>query len=132
MNVFENTFSLAASGMSAQTNRLQTVGENIANADTPGYQRKLVTFQAAYNPLSPDAPSRVETGRTILSDAPFDEIYAPYHPLADDRGIVQSSNVNIMTELADAGEAGRTYDANVSMFNQARRMYSAVLDLIRR
>ncbi|RZO66666.1 MAG: flagellar basal body rod protein FlgC [Parvularculaceae bacterium] len=132
MNVFENTFSLAASGMQAQTNRLQTVGENMANSDTPGYQRKLVTFQAAYNPLSPDAPTGVETGNTILSAAPFDEIYSPYHPLADERGIVQGSNVNIMTELADASEAGRTYEANVNMFQQAKRMYSAVLDLIRR
>lgn len=132
MNVFENTFSLAASGMQAQTNRLQMVGENMANADTPGYQRKLVTFQAAYNPMSADAPTRVETGDTILSSAPFDEVYSPYHPLADDRGIVQGSNVNIMTELSDASEAGRTYEANVSMFQQARRMYSAVLDLIKR
>ncbi len=132
MNVFENTFALAASGMDAQTSRLRTVGENIANADTPGYQRKLVTFQAAYAPMASDDPQTVEKGRTLLSDAPFDETYDPFHPLANEQGVVQGSNVSLMTELTDASEAGRTYEANLNMFQQARRMYSSVLDLIRR
>ena len=132
MNPFDSTMSLAASGMSAQSARLQTTGENLANADTPGYRRKVVTFEAAYGPGGMDGPQKVAAGDTILSDAPFEEMYAPYHPLADDRGMVAGSNVNIMTELADAGEAGRTYDANMSMFQQARRMYSSLLEMIRR
>ena len=132
MNVFDKTFSLAASGMTAQSARLQTVGENLANTDTPGYQRKVVTFETAYGAEGADGPQRVKAGDTILSQKPFSEIYSPYHPLADERGIVQGSNVNMMTELADASQAGRSYEANLSMFNQARRMYSSLLDLIRR
>ncbi|MEM6413906.1 MAG: flagellar basal body rod C-terminal domain-containing protein [Pseudomonadota bacterium] len=138
MNVFEKTFSLAASGMDAQTKRLQTVGENLANADTPGYRRKVVSFEASYGneglsgPGGADAPQLVKPGETILSNKPFSETYAPFHPLADERGILEGSNVNTMIELADASEAGRSYEANLSMFNQARRMYSSLLDLIRR
>ncbi|MEM1396859.1 MAG: flagellar basal body rod C-terminal domain-containing protein [Pseudomonadota bacterium] len=131
MNVFEKTIALAASGMDAQTTRLRTIGENLANTDTPGYQRKLVTFQAAYAPDAPDAPQLVEKSATFLSDEPFDEFYDPYHPLANEQGIVQGSNVSIMTELTDAGEADRSYEANLNVFQQARRMYSSVLDLIR-
>ncbi len=131
MNVFENTFAYASSGMNAQSTRLQTVGENIANADTPGYQRKMLTFDTQMDAMSGDGISRVTVGDTILSSAPFSETYSPFHPLADERGIVEGSNVNVMTELNDASEAGRTYEANVSMFQQARRMYSSVLDLIR-
>ena len=47
---------VSASGMTAQTLRLRTIAENIANADslgeTPGaqpYQRKLVTFKNILN-----------------------------------------------------------------------------------
>ncbi|MBI1393859.1 MAG: flagellar basal body rod protein FlgC [Alphaproteobacteria bacterium] len=132
MNVFEKTFALSASGMDAQTARLRTVGENIANSDTPGYRRKLVTFQTAYAPMSPDDPQLVKKGSTIVSSKPLDERYDPYHPLADEKGVVQGSNVSLMTELADASEAGRTYEANLNMFQTARRMYSSILDLIRR
>ena len=132
MNVFDTTFSLASSGMSAQSQRLQTVGENLANADTPGYQRKVVTFESVFEPAAGGEAQKVRAGETLLSDKPFEETFAPGHPLADERGIVTGSNVNMMTELADASEAGRTYEANVSMFQQARRMYSSLLDLIRR
>ena len=38
--------SIAASGMRAQADRLRHISENIANADTPGYRRKLVSFDA--------------------------------------------------------------------------------------
>ncbi len=37
--------SVATSGMKAQANRLRHVSENIANSDTPGYQRKTIAFQ---------------------------------------------------------------------------------------
>ena len=39
------SLGFAASGMQAQAGRLRTLSENIANADTPGYQRKTVSFQ---------------------------------------------------------------------------------------
>ena len=35
----------AASGMRAQAERLRLVAENIANADTPGYRRKVSSFE---------------------------------------------------------------------------------------
>ena len=41
MTDFSSTLSLSASGMKAQSMRLRHVSENIANADTPGFHRKL-------------------------------------------------------------------------------------------
>ena len=38
------SLSYAASGMEAQSARLRHVAENISNVDTPGYRRKLVSF----------------------------------------------------------------------------------------
>ncbi|MFT7039305.1 MAG: flagellar basal-body rod protein FlgC, partial [Paracoccaceae bacterium] len=39
------TMAAASSGMAAQSARLRLSSENIANVDTPGYRRKLVSFQ---------------------------------------------------------------------------------------
>ena len=39
------SMSFAASGMEAQAMRLRHVSENIANADTPGYHRKVISFK---------------------------------------------------------------------------------------
>ncbi len=120
----------AASGMRAQSVRLRLIGENVANADTPGFQRKQVSFERAV-----DARSGAETvrpSRVDLSEKPAREVYEPGHPLADDRGIVTFSNVDTLIEMADAREANRSYQANLSLFDQARRMYGATLDLLRR
>ena len=46
MSGFTPSLSIAASGMEAQAMRLRHVSENIANADTPGYRRKVVSFEA--------------------------------------------------------------------------------------
>lgn len=40
-----SALQLAASGMKAQSDRLRHLSENIANVDTPGYRRKLVSLR---------------------------------------------------------------------------------------
>lgn len=119
------TLSFSASGMEAQAMRLRHVSENIANADTPGYQRKTVAFRA-------DGEGRVETGPVRLSKTPLESIYAPGHPLADESGHYDGSNVDLVIEIADAREAQRSYEANLKMFDQARQMTQSLFDLLRR
>jgi flagellar basal-body rod protein FlgC len=58
MSLLSHILGLSASGMQAQSARLRHVSENIANADTPGYRRKLVPFQAAALPPTPSATAR--------------------------------------------------------------------------
>ncbi len=125
-----NTMKIAASGMRAQSYRLRLVGENVANADTPGYHRKTVSFVNEFDRAAGIA--RVRPGRVTLDQTAPRESYEPGHPLADSRGLVTLSNVNPLIEIADAREAQRSYQANLSIFDQARRMHSATLDLIRR
>ena len=45
MTDFLSALTYSASGMAAQADRLRHVSENIANVDTPGYHRKLISFQ---------------------------------------------------------------------------------------
>lgn len=121
--------SASASGMRAQGVRLRLVGENVANADTPGFHRKLVSFEAAVDART--GANTVQPGPVTLSPRQMRESYEPGHPLADARGIVSYSNVDTLIEIADAREAQRSYQANVTVFDQARRMYSSMLDLLR-
>ncbi|MDP5307135.1 flagellar basal body rod protein FlgC [Paracoccus spongiarum] len=121
---------LSASGMHAQSERLRRTAENIANTDTPGYRRKLVTFDEAVR--FGRRTGEVEASRTILDRSELPRIFDPSHPMADDEGYYLGSNVNLVIEIADSREAGRSYEANLKMFEQTRQMGASLLDLLRR
>ncbi|MBJ6371903.1 flagellar basal body rod protein FlgC [Sedimentitalea arenosa] len=129
MSDFSNSLAVSASALKAQAQRLRHVSENISNADTPGYRRKSVSFEAA---RGLDASREVSVGRVQLDRSDLDRIYDPSHPLADDTGHYEGSNVDLMIEIADAREAQRSYEANLKMFDQARQMSSSLMDLLRK
>ncbi len=122
-----NTMSASVSGMSAQAARLRLTSENIANADTPGYRRKLIPFEQVV-----DGAGAVRTGAVHLDTTNLERVYEPSHPMAGEDGYYEGSNVNLMIEIADAREAQRSYEANLRMFDQARQMKSSLLELLRR
>ena len=124
------SMTAASSGMTAQTARLRLVSENIANVDTPGYRRKLVTFTDQID--QPGEDRAVSAGRVYLDRADLERVYDPAHPLADANGYFDGSNVNLMVEIADAREAQRSYEANLRMFDQSKRMVGALFELMRR
>ena len=130
MSEFANSLSVTASGLKAQATRLRHVSENISNADTPGYRRKSVPFEATRD-LENDV-EHVRTGRVTLDRSELENISDPSHPLADASGHYEGSNVDLMIEIADAREAQRSYDANLKMFEQTRSMSSSLMDLLRR
>jgi len=129
MNEFSNALALSSSGLKAQATRLRHVSENIANADTPGYHRKAVSFEAVRGAGETTA---VEVGKTRLDKAELERIHDPSHPMADTTGYYNGSNVDLIIEIADAREAQRSYEANLKMFDQARQMSSSLMDLLRR
>ena len=121
-----SSLSFSASGMEAQAMRLRNVSENIANADTPGYHRKLVSFDQAMD------SGLVEVGPVRLDQRELERIFDPGHPLADATGYYDGSNVDLVIEIADAREAQRSYEANLRMFDQTRQMTQNLFDLLRR
>ena len=120
-----HSLSLSASGMEAQARRLRHSTENIANAVTPGYRRKTIDFRTAMDGL-------VRPGPVRLDPSDLERIHDPGHPLADETGHHQGSNVDMVVEIADAREAQRSYEANLRMFDQARQMTQGLIDLLRR
>ena len=125
-----NTLSLSSSGMKAQSTRLRHISENISNSDTPGYRRKTVAFEE--DNAHGNGPDKVKAGRMHLDRSDLKRIYEPSHPLADETGHYEGSNVNLLIELADAREAQRSYEANLKIFEQTRAMSSSLMDLLRR
>jgi flagellar basal-body rod protein FlgC len=126
MTDFTKTTEISAAGMRANAERLRVVSENLANADTPGYRRKVVNFEADGD------TGKVEVGRVKLDQRELTSIYDPGNPLADETGHYDGSNVELVSEIADAREAQRSYEANLNMFDQARQMTRGLLDLLRR
>lgn len=129
MNEFSNSLAVSASGLRAQTQRLQHISENIANADTPGYRRKTVSFTTQ---TGRDQAGLVTTSRVRLDPRELPLIFDPGHVLADETGHYQGSNVDLILEIADAREAQRSYEANLKLFDQARQMSASLMDLLRR
>jgi len=130
MNELQSSLRAASAGMQRQALRLRLTSENMANADTPGFQRKLAVFDAtelqgnnARNSVAP----KITLDRTDLT-----QVHDPSHPLADANGNYSGSNVNLLIEISDAREAQRSYEANLKMFEQARKMSSSLMDLLRR
>ena len=120
----------ATSGMDAQSTRIRIVSENIANADTPGFQRKTLSFRALVHDV--EDPCAVVASRVSLDDSDLERVFDPAHPLADAEGYYDGSNVSMIVEIADAREAQRSYEANLRMFDQSRRMLGSLFELLQR
>ncbi|WP_170761299.1 flagellar basal body rod protein FlgC [Ruegeria lacuscaerulensis] len=128
MSDFSHSLTASASALRAQAARLRHVSENISNADTPGYRRKTVPFEA----VEKDGQEMMLAGRVKLDRRELSRIHDPSHPMADDTGYYRGSNVDLMIEIADAREAQRSYEANLKMFDQTRQMSSSLMELLRK
>ena len=127
MDFLKATMQEAVSGMSLQSKRIGLTSENISNADTPGYRRKMLVPQAA-DPIS----DQFRTALIALDETPGELQFNPTHPMADGAGYITSSNVSLVIEMADMREANRIYEANLNSFQQAKSMYTSLLDVLRR
>ncbi|WP_127522106.1 flagellar basal body rod protein FlgC [Mesorhizobium sp. Z1-4] len=136
MDPLFSSLKVAASGMTAQSERLRVVSENLANAQStaklPGgdpYQRKTVTFAAELDRASGASMVDVASVGSDPSDFPVE--YQPGHEAADEFGYVKMPNVNILVEMADMREAIRGYEANLQNIKQSRELISMTIDLLR-
>ena len=133
MDPLKSIAQIAASGMHAQSTRLQIVAENVANADstgnTPGadpYRRKTITFEEVL-----DEEAGVTMVKVGKDDKPFTLRHDPSHPAADENGFVKVSNVSPILEMANMREASRSYEANMNLYEAGRKMRSEMIDLLK-
>jgi len=143
MDIF-TTFDIAASGLKAQTTRLNTISSNLANAETTStpeggpYKKKSVVFQSDNQPFkqhfdnSLQAQSQaqgVKVSKIIEDTSPPQRIYDPSHPDAKADGYVEMRNISVIKETVDMMSATRSYEANTTTIKSAKRMAMQALQI---
>ena len=128
-----NVFEIAGSAMTAQSQRLNVVASNLANADSvtsangKPYRAKQVVFsELAFGGAT---GSGVQVTRVIEDPAPGKQVYDPKNPLADAQGYVAMPNVNVVDEMVNMIDAARSYQNNVEMMNTAKALMLKTLSL---
>ena len=132
-----NIFNVAGSAVSAQSQRLNVVASNLANADTlagpdgQAYKARQVTFQTQL--MGVGANGQASAGVTVStvseSQAPGRRVHDPKHPQADAEGYITYSNVNPVEEMVNMISASRSYQNNVEVMNTAKTLLLKTLQL---
>lgn len=143
MDLF-TTFDIAASGLRAQTTRLNTISSNLANAETTStpeggpYKKKSVVFQTENLPFEQHFAASlqargqaqgVKVARVIEDAAPPQRVYDPTHPDAKEDGYVEMPNISVIKEMVDMMSATRSYEANTTTIKSAKRMAMKALEI---
>ena len=143
--------NIVASGMTAQQLRLDVVGENVTNSTTTrveggegAYRRKIVVFEAktgrdgfrramarASTGMVPnhEAPGGVRVAQIVDDPSPMKMVYDPSHPDANEDGYVETPNVDMVKEIADAMAASQAFSSNVTMFNTMKTVITDGLQI---
>ena len=150
---FFGALDISASGLSAERLRMDVTAENLANAQTTRgpnggpYRRKDVVLQTATGDgfsaalsaaagsvpgaRSGQQPGGVQVVGIAEDQSPARRIYDPGHPDADAQGYVTMPNVDSVTEMVDLISASRAYEANVTVMQTAKQMFSKTLEILR-
>ena len=149
---FWDSLRIGSSALSAQRLRLDLISNNIANAETTrtdqggAYKRQDVVFttqgQKSFLPALVLANRKqtdvsaeqanlggVQVASIITDQEAGQRVYDPTHPDADKDGYVTYPNVNLVVEMTNMMSATRSYEANLSMIDAAKRMALKALDI---
>jgi len=126
MSLF-SVFDIAGSALSAQSQRLNVVASNLANADSAvsangaAYRAKQVVFSAS--PLARQMQGMgVQVAKVMDDPSPARLVYNPQHPMADGSGYVTMPNVNVVEEMTNMISASHAYQTNLDMMNTAKNL----------
>jgi len=128
-----NIFNVAGSGMAAQSQRLNVVASNLANADSTTsadgkpYRAKQVVFSAT--PMGGGDVQGVKVARVAEDASPMKMVYDPQHPMADAQGYVAMPNVNVVDEMVNMISASRSYQNNVDVLNTSKTLLLKTLTI---
>ncbi|HVZ31636.1 MAG TPA: flagellar basal body rod protein FlgC [Polyangiaceae bacterium] len=136
-----SAIDIAASGLSAQRTRMNTIASNLANAETTRtsaggpYKRVDPVFQAValdkIHALTPSeqSVSMVQVSQIAQDKRPGHLVYSPGHPDANKDGYLEYPNVNVVEEMTNMISASRAYEAGIATVEATERMGSSALEL---
>ena len=127
-------FDISSTAIAAQSQRLNVVASNLANADSvagpdgKAYKARQVVFQAR-QPERVDGTAGVKVSGVIEDETPGKRTFDPSHPQADAQGYITSSNVNVVEEMVNMISASRSYQNNVEVLNTTQQLLVKTLQL---
>ena len=136
-----NALDISTSALVAQRTRLNAVSGNIANmssltnenGEAKPYQAREVVFQTD-NSVSTTGASGVKVDEIKISDAEPSYRYQPDHPLAIKegkwKGYVAYPNIDLTTQMVDALESTRAYEANVGVMEITKSLGRETLTIL--
>lgn len=147
MSMF-SSIQTSATALTAQRTRMDVISANMANAETSRaeyingewqpYRRKSVVLSAKESGFSSylhramgksGEGNGVAVKEIIEDDTPFNMVYDPEHPDADETGYIRMPNVDPLREMVDLISATRSYEANVTVLNASKGMLMKALEI---
>ncbi len=130
-------FDVAGSAVSAQSQRLNVVASNLANADTvagpdgQAYKARQVVFQTVLmgSRDQPEGAAGVRVSTVREDSTPGRRVHDSKHPSADADGYVTYSNVNSVEEMVNMISASRSYQNSIEVMNTARSLLQKTLQM---
>jgi len=132
MSMF-SIFGVSGSAVSAQSQRLNVVASNLANADAVAgpdgkiYKGRQVVFETVL--MDSQASAGVKVSNISENQEPGKRVHNPSHPMADAEGFITQSNVNPVEEMVNMISASRSYQNNVEVMNTAKTLLLKTLQL---
>ena len=132
MSMFQ-VFNVTGSAISAQSQRLNVVASNLANADSvagpdgQAYKARQVVFQTVL--MGEQGAAGVKVNQIAEDQTPGRRVHEPQHPQADAEGYVTYSNVNAVEEMVNMISASRSYQNNVEVMNTAKSLLLKTLQM---
>ncbi|UHA59295.1 flagellar basal body rod protein FlgC [Metabacillus litoralis] len=149
MSIF-HSINTSGSALTTQRVRMDVISSNMANMDTTRgefidgewqpYRRKMVVTQPQGNSFSSFLNKAMGSGSSakadgvkvteiVEDDTPFELVYDPEHPDANDEGYVAMPNVDPLKEMVDLISSTRSYEANVTAMNASKGMLMKALEI---
>lgn len=134
MSMFK-ILDISATGMHAQTVRLNTIASNMANVDSISsnkdevYKSKQPVFQTILEGNMHEPTGGVRVKEVVESQAPSVMEYNPNHPMADEKGYIYRPNVNVVEEMANMMSASRSYETNIEVMNTSKQLLLRTIQL---
>ena len=112
MNMIDKALGVHAQALSLRSRRMELLGLNIANSDTPNFKAKDVDFKSVLQATSSGALSTTNKAHLPLTDSgsPDGEVYRiPYDTSFD------GNTVEMNVEQAKFGQAAADYQATLNI-----------------
>ncbi len=136
---FLKSLEISASGLYAQRKRMDVIASNLANIETTRterggpYRRKMVVMSPKpmqdFEEVLTSKTTGVKIDDIVEDGSPFNRVFDPGHPHADEQGYVLRPNVDLIVEITNMLLAKRIFEANITAIKSTKQMALKALEI---